>query len=77
MRTVNMQPKHHSDLRLIIGDAIYYLRCWPDGTFDLFARDCPGKLIALGAVGTDGISTGATLRPRLDRFEADNQGITL
>ena len=77
MKTINVNPTEPIDLRLTVPGATYYLRVYSDGTFDVHGRDRDGSIIALGAVGMDGISADGALGTRLGRFLADNRDTVL
>lgn len=63
------------DLALTVGErgahASYYLRCYSDGTFDVFAV-VNGELVAIAGIGTDGAVGGLCLVARLDAFLDDH-----
>lgn len=62
----------HGDVKLVItGQAVYYLRCYSDGTFDVFGQDDVG-IRAIAGVGMDGAITERSLAARRERFCADN-----
>ena len=61
------------DLKLVVtGRAVYYLRCYSDGTFDVFAHEDDGEIIAIAAISFDGVANDAYLEPRRCLFAADN-----
>lgn len=68
MRQVGLNcSKAPEDVSLIIAGCQYYIRAYSDGTFDVMAPN-GGRIVGLGAIGLDGISTGIGLAVRVENF---------
>lgn len=71
MRTIYVSGRL-TDIR-VQGSATYYLRFYPDGTFDVFALE-GSEIVAIAGIGPDGAITGRSpsLAARRDVFLRDN-----
>lgn len=71
MRTISALKLTDIRVQAVTAAGAYYLRFYTDGTFDVFAIDKTGQLIALAGVGLDGAIAGSALAARRDAFVRD------